>query len=122
MMVFDAYHVCMYVCMYRYVRMPCHFFCVRACSLYVRMPGWQDDLRQKSKQWKHAGMGVPLFDAHDPIWNTISKDAKSFIQSLMAIKPGQRPTAAQALDFPWIQRHTNPSFVRWVVAIEWVGG
>ena len=59
-------------------------------------------------------MGVPLFDDQDPIWKNISVDAQRFIQSLMAINPSMRPTAVQALEFPWIQRHTNPAFARCV--------
>lgn len=59
-------------------------------------------------------MGVPLFDDQDPIWQNISVEAQRFIQSLMAINPSMRPTAVQALEFPWIQRHTNPAFARCV--------
>ena len=50
----------------------------------------EDELRRKSQQWCQAGMGVPLFDPDDPIWDTISVGAKTFIQSLMAIDPVRR--------------------------------
>ncbi len=66
----------------------------------------QDVLRRKSRQWWQAGMGVPLFDPDDPVWDAISTDAKTFIQSLMSIDPADRPTAERALSLPWIQRHT----------------
>lgn len=65
----------------------------------------RDDLRRKSHHWRYVERGVPLFDRNDPIWNNISKDAKNFIESLMSIKPRKRPTAKQAIESKFIQRH-----------------
>ncbi|CAB9527209.1 MAP kinase-activated protein kinase 2 (Fragment) (Partial), partial [Seminavis robusta] len=38
-----------------------------------------------------------------PVWDTVSDEAKDFIMSLMAFDEKDRPTAAQALQHPWLQ-------------------
>ena len=38
----------------------------------------------------------------DPIWDEVSADAKNFVQKLLSSDPDKRPTAAEALDHPWL--------------------
>lgn len=47
-------------------------------------------------------------DFPSPEWDTISEDAKDFIQNLLQRDEFLRPTAAQALDHPWIAPHVVP--------------
>jgi len=42
-----------------------------------------------------------------PDWDTISKEAKSFIQCLLVLTPGKRPTATQCLESPWLKSSEN---------------
>jgi calcium-dependent protein kinase len=39
-----------------------------------------------------------------PEWSSVSKPAKDFVRSLLTYEPSYRPTAAQALANPWLQR------------------
>jgi len=47
---------------------------------------------------------VGKFSFSDPIWNNISDFAKDFISSLLTKDQNKRPTAAEALNHPWIQQ------------------
>ena len=38
----------------------------------------------------------------DPIWMTISTDAKNFIKYLLTINQAERPTAQEALNHKWL--------------------
>lgn len=40
----------------------------------------------------------------DPDWANISKPAKNFVKSLLSYDPDERPTAAEALRDPWLQK------------------
>lgn len=42
------------------------------------------------------------FEFSNPIWNTISNEAKDFIQKLLTWDEGLRATAEQALQHPWL--------------------
>jgi len=42
------------------------------------------------------------YDFPKPDWDTISEDAKEFIQALLKLDPQERPTAEQCLESPWI--------------------
>jgi calcium-dependent protein kinase len=44
-----------------------------------------------------------LFTSDPTIWQQVSEQAKAFVISLMAFEEEQRPTAAQALQHPWLQ-------------------
>jgi len=44
-------------------------------------------------------------------WNDVSHSAKDFIRRLLQMDPRKRMTARQALDHPWIVRHSNSSAV-----------
>lgn len=46
-------------------------------------------------------MGEYEFD--DPIWDTISEDAKDFIEECLSFNEKHRPTAAEALTHPWLE-------------------
>jgi calcium-dependent protein kinase len=42
------------------------------------------------------------FDFNQSVWKSTSSDAKDFITKLLTYDPAKRPTAAQALQHPWI--------------------
>jgi len=42
------------------------------------------------------------FSFEDRVWQTISENAKSFIRALLTYNASDRPSAAQALQHPWI--------------------
>jgi calcium-dependent protein kinase len=44
-----------------------------------------------------------MFDADPTIWEQVSEEAKAFVASLMVFEEDQRPTAAQALQHPWLK-------------------
>jgi serine/threonine protein kinase len=39
------------------------------------------------------------------MWQLRSADARDFVRLCLDVNPAQRPTAAQALEHPWLQRH-----------------
>ncbi|KAK9801988.1 hypothetical protein WJX73_007147 [Symbiochloris irregularis] len=43
------------------------------------------------------------FTFDDPVWDTITADAKNLISSLLSVDASKRLTAEQALNHPWIQ-------------------
>ncbi|KAL7544902.1 hypothetical protein ACHAWF_008268 [Thalassiosira exigua] len=45
--------------------------------------------------------GVVSFE--DPVWNTISEDAVSFIKSLLVLNPEERPNSSELKDHPWLK-------------------
>jgi len=47
------------------------------------------------------------FKFFSPDWDTISKEAKSFITCLLVLIPGRRPTASQCLEAPWLKPSDN---------------
>lgn len=49
------------------------------------------------------------YDADDPVWDTISAEAKDLIARLLVVRPAQRLTADQALAHPWLQDRCNTS-------------
>lgn len=44
------------------------------------------------------------FDFDDPSWDMISEDAKDFIEECLTYKEKHRPTAAEALTHPWLEK------------------
>ena len=48
---------------------------------------------------------VRMDDETDPTWNSISKEAKSFVKSLLEYDPSKRKTAAAALRSSWLTKH-----------------
>ena len=42
------------------------------------------------------------FSFDDKVWNNISDNCKDFITKLLTYKPEERPTAAEALQHPWV--------------------
>ena len=45
---------------------------------------------------------IGKFSFSDPVWSTISNEAKDFITKLLTFDQDKTPTALQALDHPWI--------------------
>lgn len=45
---------------------------------------------------------IGKFSFSDPVWTTISNEAKDFITKLLTLDQDKRPTAQQALEHPWI--------------------
>ena len=45
---------------------------------------------------------IGKFSFSDPVWSTISNEAKDFITKLLTLDQDKRPTAQQALEHPWI--------------------
>ena len=55
------------------------------------------------------------YDFDDPAWYTVSEDAKDFIEECLTYNEKHRPTAAEALTHPWlekIRKATQKDFVR----------
>jgi serine/threonine protein kinase len=50
---------------------------------------------------------VADFDFDDEYWSEISDAAKAFIRGLIVVDPSARPTAAQALQHPWIVQNVH---------------
>ena len=50
---------------------------------------------------------IGKFSFSDPIWASISDDAKDFITQLLTKDQDKRPTAGQALEHKWIQEAVN---------------
>lgn len=44
------------------------------------------------------------YDFDDPVWDMISEDAKDFIEECLTYKEKHRPTAAEALTHPWLEK------------------
>ena len=82
------------------------------CGHWIAL-SWEDSGK---KQPKHG----PLLTcrqshcSHDPIrrqysfdanttWDTISTDARDFVAKLLTVDPEERPSAAEAMQHPWIQ-------------------
>ena len=53
--------------------------------------------------------GVYKFDGEE--WDQVSADAKNLVKKLLEYDPAKRPTAAEALNDPWVQSSTNKSQV-----------
>ena len=51
-----------------------------------------------------SGQYISMDDKNDPAWNTISKEAKAFVKSLMQYDPTKRETAASALRSSWLNK------------------
>jgi calcium-dependent protein kinase len=47
------------------------------------------------------------FSFADPVWASISAQAKDFITQLLTLDQNKRPSAAQALTHPWITEATK---------------
>ena len=45
---------------------------------------------------------IGKFSFSDPVWSTISNEAKDFIAKLLTLDQEKRPSAQQALEHPWI--------------------
>lgn len=43
------------------------------------------------------------YDADDPIWESISAEAKDIVAKLLTVDSEKRLTAAEALQHPWVQ-------------------
>lgn len=50
--------------------------------------------------------GKPKFIS--PEWDTVSKEAKTFVQCLLQTDPKKRPSAQDALKYTWITQHYTP--------------
>ncbi|KAG8891327.1 hypothetical protein FRB99_003668, partial [Tulasnella sp. 403] len=48
---------------------------------------------------------------HDRFWKNVSDEAKQFIKSLIQVEPNRRPTAAAALNHPWLTTYAASSEV-----------
>jgi calcium/calmodulin-dependent protein kinase I len=46
------------------------------------------------------------YDFDDPSWDDVSEDAKNLIKALLVKEPGDRLTAAQVLEHPWVTGET----------------
>lgn len=44
------------------------------------------------------------FSFSNPVWKSVSAEAKDFISSLLTFDTAKRPTAAQALSHAWLQK------------------
>jgi serine/threonine protein kinase len=47
------------------------------------------------------------FSFQDAVWGNVSDDAKDFITALLTKDQDKRPSAAQALQHPWIVKATE---------------
>lgn len=50
--------------------------------------------------------GQVVFGA-DPIWDSVSEDAKDFIRSLLVTDQNIRPTSVECLNMPWLRQHST---------------
>jgi len=55
---------------------------------------------------------------NDPVWESISSDAKSLITKMMTFNPKERISAEEALNDPWFAQHVVNSLVNRPVAQE----
>ena len=46
------------------------------------------------------------YNFDDPIWNSISDNAKDFIRTLLTLDPNERPSAEEALKSPWLRQNS----------------
>jgi len=49
------------------------------------------------------------YDFPSPDWDDITEDAKMFIQAILVLEPGSRPTAQDCLSAPWIVAQSQSS-------------
>jgi serine/threonine protein kinase len=47
------------------------------------------------------------YDADDPIWDTISAEAKELVSQLLTIDGKKRLTAEQSMKHPWVIKHAG---------------
>jgi len=71
--------------------------------------GGQLPFRGKTKkEIAHATMKVDYSYNHSPVWQSVSNEAKQFVDALLRLKPSERLTAVQLFKHPWlIPKHTN---------------
>lgn len=50
-----------------------------------------------------------LYDFDDPVWDSVSLDAKTLIQQLLVVDPDSRLTAAETKRHPWIVGEVSDS-------------
>ena len=53
---------------------------------------------------KHVASGK--FDFPSPEWDVVTASAKEFISALLTVDPKERPSALEAIEHPWIVKHT----------------
>lgn len=51
------------------------------------------------------------YDADDPVWDSVSAEAKDLIAGLLVVASSQRLTAQQALSHPWLQGHCSTTSI-----------
>eukprot|EP00388_Colpodella_angusta_P024410 GDKJ01063917.1.p1 GENE.GDKJ01063917.1~~GDKJ01063917.1.p1 ORF type:complete len:1157 (+),score=269.35 GDKJ01063917.1:1-3471(+) len=51
-----------------------------------------------------AAVQVGKYSFRDPVWSTVSEDAKGLIRKLLTYDPAKRPSAAEALTHPWFEK------------------
>jgi len=54
------------------------------------------------------------FEFDDPIWDMVSEDAKDFIEECLAFNEKDRPSAAEALTHPWLERYRKEGHLEFV--------
>lgn len=51
------------------------------------------------------------YDADDPIWESISPEAKECVAKLLTVDPDVRMTAPEALSHPWVVKLCGPASI-----------
>jgi len=59
-----------------------------------------------------------IYKLNDPVWTTISNEAKNLIKSMLKIDPKKRPSASEVLAFPWLKTNALAPKVDEAVKIE----
>ncbi|KAG9044780.1 hypothetical protein FS842_001384 [Serendipita sp. 407] len=68
---------------------------------YVLLCGYSPFRSEKPKDLVQETINARI-EFHDRYWKNISNEAKQFVLSLLKPEPSERPTAAQALQDPWL--------------------
>ncbi|KAL3915713.1 MAG: hypothetical protein SGILL_005515, partial [Bacillariaceae sp.] len=63
-----------------------------------------EDPETMEQTFTHEICSSPLVFRDTKIWSNVSEEGKSFIRRLLRKKPTERPSAAEALEDPWITR------------------
>jgi len=79
---------------------------VGVCT-YIMLSGGEKPFEGKTPKQLVTKILLGQYDFDQPVWDSVSDQAKDFIRKLLVVKPEERMTAAQAIRHPFIASLSN---------------